>query len=224
MLQWLNKEEITIFHTVPTFFRHLVSTMNGSERFPKLRLMRLAGETIYGNDVKLFQEHFGGNCVLQVGMGSTETGAVLQSFYDLQSVCPDGAIPPGYPTEDMQVLLINDTGHVAGPGEVGEIAVRSRYMFSGYWHKPELTAQALLPDPDGGEERTYFMRDLGSRLPDGRIMHLGRKDTQVKIRGHRVEMGEVELALLEVPGIAEAAVIAKKADAGKKQLFAYVVR
>jgi amino acid adenylation domain-containing protein len=224
LLEWLNREEITFFHTVPTFFRHLTSTMIGNERFQKLRLIRLAGETIYGNDVRLFQEHFGGNCILQVGMGSSETGTVLQSFYDLESVCPDGVIPPGYPTEDMQVLLMDDSGQPAAPGEVGEIAIRSRYMFSGYWRKSELTAQALIRDPDDGEECTYFMRDLGSRLPDGRVMHLGRKDAQVKVRGHRVEMGEVELALLKLPGIVEAAVVAKDVEGGAKKLVAYVVR
>ncbi len=109
-------------------------------------------------------------------------------------------------------------------GEIGEFAVRSRYLFSGYWRRPELTAQVLLPDPDGGPEPTYLMRDLGYRLPDGRIAHAGRKDAQVKIRGHRVEIGEVELALLQAPGVKEAAVTVQTAGDGEKRLIGHVVR
>jgi amino acid adenylation domain-containing protein len=224
LLEWLNEEEITFFHIVPTLFRHLVSTMSGAGEFPSLRLIRLAGETVYGSDVRLFQEHFGEDCILQVGMGSAETGAVFQGYFDRKSVCPEGVVPLGHPVEDMEVLLVDDAGQLVKPGDVGEIAVRSRYLFSGYWRRPELTSQVLLPDPGGGEACTYFMRDLGMRLPDGRITHLGRKDMQVKIRGHRVEIGEVELALRSVPGISEAAVVAKENDAGAKKLVAYVVR
>ena len=224
LLEWLGQEEITIFHIVPTFFRHLVSMMRGDENFPKLRLIRLSGETIYGNDVRLFQKHFAGNCILHVGFGSTETGALLHDSYDSERLCNDSILPSGYPTEDMQVEIRLDSGAVAEPGTVGEIVVKSRFMFSGYWRHPDLTAEVLKPDPDGNPEQTYFMRDLGTLLPDGRVMHRGRKDAQVKIRGHRVEIGEVERALLETPGVSETAVIPIDADEGKKQLIAYVVR
>ena len=224
LLKWLRDEKISFFHTVPTFFRHLVSIMDGGEHFPMLRLVRLAGETIYGKDVRQFQQYMGKDCVLQVGLGSSETGAVLQNYYDYESVCADGVISPGYATEDMHVLLLNESGDEVGPGEVGEIVVRSRYLFKGYWNRPRLTSQVLMSDPNGSDEYLFFMRDLGSRLPDGRIMHLGRKDAQLKIRGHRVEIGEIECALTRVPGIAKAAVVTTDSGAEKKQLIAYVVR
>jgi amino acid adenylation domain-containing protein len=224
LFEWLRAEDITFFHTVPTFFRHLLANMANDERLPRLRMIRLAGEPIFGNDVRCFQDKFGGDCVLQVGMGSTETGVVLQSYYSSGSACPDGVVPPGFPAEDMEVLLLDDSGHPASPGEIGEIAVRSRYLFAGYWQRPKLTSQVLLPDPDDGEGRMYLMRDLGICLPDGRFKHLGRKDTQVKIRGHRVELGEVERALREIPAIVDAAVVANEADPGRKQLVAYIVR
>lgn len=224
LIEWLKEDQITFFHIVPTLFRHVVSTMRGVEEFPSLRLIRLAGETTYGSDVRLFQESFGDGCVLQAGMGSAEAGSVFQSYYERKTICPDGVVPPGYPVQDVDVLLVDDAGQEVEPGETGEIVVRSRYLFSGYWRNPEATAKVLVPDPDGGDAGTYFMRDLGMRLPDGRIMHLGRKDTQVKIRGHRVEIGEVERALLAVPGISEAAVIARDNEAGAKQLVAYVVK
>jgi len=224
LIEWLREEEITFFHIVPTLFRHLVSTMHGTGEFPALRVIRLAGETIYGCDVGLFQTHFGGGCILQVGMGSAESGAVFQSHFDAHSAYPDGVVPPGYPVEGMEVLLVDESGQLVDEGETGEIAVRSRYLFSGYWRRPDLTAQVLVPDPDGGDESIYFMRDLGARLADGRVIHLGRKDTQAKIRGHRVDMREVELALLSVPWISQAAVVARDAEASGKQLIAYVVK
>ena len=222
--EWLDNEEITFFHTVPTFFRHLASSISDSENFPKLRLIRLAGEAIYGNDVRLFQKKFANDCVLQVGMGSSETGVVLQSYYGKHSACADGVVPPGYPAEDMHVLLLDGSGRSVGFGETGEIAVRSRYMFAGYWRKPDLTAKVLLAEPGNESERTYMMRDLGTRLPDGRYKHLGRKDAQIKIRGHRVEIGEIELALREISGVEDAAVVVKETDPGNNQLIAYVVR
>jgi thioesterase domain-containing protein/acyl carrier protein len=224
LLEWLRAEEITVFHTVPTFFRHLLANMSNHETLPKLRMIRLAGESIFGNDVRVFQEKLGGDCVLQVGLGSTETGVVLQSYYHSGSACPDGVVPAGYPAEDMEILLLDDSGHPVSPGEIGEIAVRSRYIFAGYWEQPELTSQVLLPGSDDDEEPMYLMRDLGICLPDGRFKHLGRKDMQVKIRGHRVELGEVERALREIPAIVDAAVVAKETEPGRKQLAAYVVR
>lgn len=224
LIDWLIEEEITFFHTVPTFFRHLVMAMTGEEKLPQLRLIRLAGETIYGNDVKLFQEYLGRDCILQVGMGSTETGTILQSFYSQDSDYPDGVISPGFPTEDMEVSVLTEAGDLAEVDEVGEITVRSRYMFSGYWNRPELSAKVREPAPEGSGYWRYRTRDLGCRLRDGRIMHLGRKDAQVKIRGHRVEMGEIELALLKVPGVSAAAIVATETDVGSKKLVAYLVR
>src|SRR5262249_42908562 len=88
----------------------------------------------------------------------------------------------------------------------------------------ELTEQAFRSDPERGNQRIYRTGDFGRRLPNGCFVHLGRKDYQVKIRGNRVEIAEVEAALLSCEQIKEAAVIAKRDTSGDQKLIAYLVR
>jgi amino acid adenylation domain-containing protein len=220
---WLAREDISIFHTVPTIFRHFVATLSGSQRFPQLRLIRLGGEAVDNRDLEIFRKHFDPNCLLHVAMSSSEAGMILECFFDHQTPTPAKAIPVGYPVEGVDVLLLDDQGRtVEGAGE-GEIAVKSRYLCPGYWRRPELTSEVFLADPDGGDRRTYLTRDLGQRLPDGCFVHLGRKDSQVKIQGHRVEISEIELALLALPEMREAVVVSREDDRHGKYLVAYCV-
>jgi hypothetical protein len=102
----------------------------------------------------------------------------------------------------------------------GEIAIRSRYICPGYWRQSDLTRDKFRTD--GGEERTFLSGDLGFMLPDGLLYHAGRKDFQVKIRGNRLEIGEVETALRAVDGIREVAVV-KQSQGIDIRLIAYIV-
>jgi acyl carrier protein len=129
----------------------------------------------------------------------------------------------GYPIPGKKVFLLDDAGRDVGPGEVGEIVVKTRHQNDQYWRSEELTKTKFIPDPDGGEEITCLTGDLGKFLPDGFLVHLGRKDFIVKIRGYRVDFGEAERALLEHPGVKEACVTAWEREDGEKYLAAYVV-
>ena len=91
---------------------------------------------------------------------------------------------------------------------VGEIAVRSPFIALGYWQLPDLTQTVFQPDYDGGDKSTYWTGDLAQHLPDGSLLHLGRKDFQVKIRGYRIEVSEVELALLRHDAVTDTVVVA----------------
>jgi acyl carrier protein len=106
---------------------------------------------------------------------------------------------------------------------VGEIGVRSGYLSLGYWRRPDTTEAKFLPDPDGGDRRICRTGDLGRMSPDGCLEHLGRKDFQVKIRGLRVEVTEVERALRAVDSVREAVVLAREDHSGDKHLVAYIV-
>ena len=123
----------------------------------------------------------------------------------------------------MKIYLLDDDGREARPGAIGEIAVKSRYLALGYWKRPELTRARFAPGSDGGAERVYLTGDLGRMLPDGRLLHVGRKDFQVKIRGFRVEAGEVEAALLALGNIKEAVAVARQDREKTTRLIAYVV-
>jgi amino acid adenylation domain-containing protein len=217
------EEQITILPTNPSFFRYLVSRISDEMRFPALRLITLSGETVTRRDVELFQCNFGSHCTLTNKLGAGEVGMIAELFIDHTTHIAGKIVPVGYPPADKEVRLLNEKGDEVGPGEVGEIAVRSRNLATGYWRDPELTRQKLLPDPEGGDRRICLTGDLGRWRDDGCLEHLGRKDFQVKIRGQRVEIAEVEMTLREHPAIEEAAVVAHDDARGEKQLVAYIV-
>jgi acyl carrier protein len=121
------------------------------------------------------------------------------------------------------VMLLNESGASADGAKVGEIAVKGRYLASGYWRQPELTAEKFAPAPEGGDLRIYRTGDLGRMEPDGCLFHLGRKDFQVKVRGFRVETAEVERALRDHPGVKDAAAIGRAVSEGDTELVAYFV-
>ncbi|HUM15287.1 MAG TPA: amino acid adenylation domain-containing protein [Candidatus Nitrosotalea sp.] len=217
---WLRDEAITIYHSVPVLFRHMA--MSG-EPFPALRVIRLEGDRASGRDIELYQKHFSATCVLVNGLGATECGIVRQYFVRTDTPGLEGIVPIGYPVEDMEILVLDEAGHPVDAGQVGEIAVRSRYLVPGYWRRPELTSAAFTVDPADPGLRTYRTGDLGRMRSDGCLEHLGRTDFQAKIRGNRVEVAEVEAALLGVGAVKEVAVATRQDGSAEPRLVAYVV-
>jgi amino acid adenylation domain-containing protein len=147
---------------------------------------------------------------------------VRQYFVD--ATTPIGArVPIGYPVEDMTVRVIDAEGNETQPGEIGEIVVESRYLALGYWQRPDLTAARFTDSPRGSGLRRYRTGDLGRLAADGCLGHLGRTDFQPKIRGHRVDVAEVEAALRAIPAISEAIVLVRDDGDGEARLVAYCV-
>ena len=217
----LNEEKITIYHSAATLFRHFVYSLSDGQNFPALRVVRLGSETVNWKDVELFKRHFSGRCVLVNALSSSECRTYRQCFMTKETTVAS-IVPVGYQVEGKTVLVLDENGNQASEGEAGEIAVRSRYITPGYWRRPDLTAAAFSTERCAGGERLFLTGDLGRLTSDGKLEHLGRKDFQVKIRGYRVEPREVELALLEVPGVREAVVLARPDRGGEKRLVAYV--
>lgn len=220
---WLRRENVTIYHSVASVFRHFLTTISPTEEFPAVRVVKLGGEAIYRQDINLYKRHFSDNCIVRVGLASTETNAYSWYFLDKTSKVDQPVVPVGYILPEQEVLIWDEDRQPVGPHEVGEIVVRSRYLAPGYWRNPELTAAKFLPDPAGGDKRIYLTGDLGRMRPDGMLEHLGRKDQMVKVRGYRVELAAIEGALLELPGVCEAAVIAVDDAARNQRLVAYLV-
>jgi amino acid adenylation domain-containing protein len=219
----LIQEEITIYHWVPTPFRHFVGALAGVEEFPKLRLIVLGSESVYPRDVELYKKHFSPGCIFVNRLGTTETGNIRLYFINKGTQLSENVVPAGYALEDTEILILNDADEEVGSGCIGEIAVKSRYLSPGYWRQPDLTRTAFQPDPQGGSGRIYRTGDLGCMLPDGCLMHLGRKDFQVKVRGYRIEIAEIERKLLDSAAVKEAVVVAHEDEVGDKRLVAYIV-
>ena len=223
LARWLIEEEITVCFSVVSTFRQLVSTLTGGEAFPKLRLIRIGGEPVYARDVELYKRHFSPDCILLNSLGSSEMKNFSEFFIDKDTEIAGEHVPVGYPVADTQILILDEAGQPVAPGDIGEIVVKTRYIAPAYWRRPRETRATFLPDPDGGDERLYRTGDLGRLLPDGNLVHLGRRDAQVKVRGQRVELAEVETALLDAPGVKDAAVGARKDQSGTSRLVAWVV-
>jgi hypothetical protein len=147
---------------------------------------------------------------------------------------PDNAsaiLPTGRGAPDVQLLLLTASGQLAGVGELGELFVRSPHMAAAYVDDPELTAANFLVNPftQDPRDRLYRTGDLGRYRPDGNVEWVGRRDRRVSIRGFRVELAEVESALLQYPAVREAAVVVDNSKFHiqnsrlSEQLIAYVV-
>jgi acyl-CoA synthetase (AMP-forming)/AMP-acid ligase II len=132
-------------------------------------------------------------------------------------------VPAGYAAEDVELLLLDTDGRPSAAGSPGEIVVRSRYLSRGYWNLPELTRATFLPDPDCGARRLFRTGEMGRLLPDGCLLHLGRADFQITIRGYRVEPAEVEAFFTSTGLVREAAVTAWLDSAGEQNLAAWLV-
>jgi len=223
LARWLIEEQVTIYHSVPMVLRQMIDALTGEEEFPNLRVIQLGAMPITRGDVELYKKHFSSECILVHTMGSTECGIARHYFIHKASQIAGSTIPVGYAVEDKEVILLDEGGCEVGVGQVGEIAVKSRYLSPGYWRKPQLTLAKFLPDPNGGDQRIYLTGDLGRMEPDSRLFHLGRKDFQVKIRGYKVELNEVEIALLEHPAVKEVAVVGREVPPGDAQIIAYFV-
>ena len=222
LADWLIHEKITIYHTVPSVFRHFVDSLNGTESFPDLRFVCLRGEPVYRSDVELYRKHFSDDCLLLNELGITETGTFRQFVMNKNTPISGNLVPVGFEVEGKQTLLLDEDGKEVGEGEVGEIAIRSKNLSPGYWRRPDLTDEKFLRDPSGGEARIYLSGDMGRMTSDGNLIHLGRKDFQVKIRGNRIEIAEIEGLLRGLEGVSEAVVMARADGNGHQHLIAYV--
>lgn len=133
-------------------------------------------------------------------------------------------MPIGRPISNAAIYLLDEHLDPVPIGVTGEVYVGGAGVARGYWKRPDLTAERFIPDPFGPPgARLYRTGDLARYSVDGDIEFLGRVDRQVKLRGLRIELGEVESALLSAPGVREAAVAVKSdAPTGEQQLVGYI--
>ncbi|WP_053698891.1 non-ribosomal peptide synthetase [Streptomyces sp. NRRL F-5755] len=208
LLEWMAAEEITVYHSTLPVFRALVRAMESrGTALPAMRMLALGGDTLHLADLDAARRAFAAHCRVAGAYGSTECSCALLRVADRDYRPPTGVFPLGFPAAETQVWLQDGDGRpVEGPGE-GEIVVASDYLAPG--------AVA-----DG---RTYRTGDLARRLADGTLLLIGRRDHQVKISGIRVETGEVESALKDLPGVREAVVMPFTDRLGERQLAAYLV-
>lgn len=221
--RWLEAENITICEFAPSLFRSLARSLDSPKNFPTLRLVGLGAEAATPSDVDLFQRYFDERAILRILFASSETATIRSYFVASNTELPEGRLPIGYPIVGKSVELLDETGHPVAPGEIGEIAVKSRYLAVGYWRRPEETSMKFSNDPRGGDERVYLTGDMGQMDAWGCLVHLGRKDQRLKVRGFTVDPLEAQQCLEGHPAVKSVAVIGTPSPSGDLALAAYWV-
>jgi amino acid adenylation domain-containing protein len=229
LVPWLRQQEITVYHSIPTVFRYVTGQLAEvsagdpppGERFPHLRLVVLGGEAVFKRDVESYRTYLPDHCLLVNGLGPTESTVTLQYFIDKETVVRREAVPVGFPVERTAVYLIDDKKQQAPVYGSGEIVYRSDFLAVGYLNNPEQTAEVLGTDPVKGSGRVYRSGDLGRRLPDGSLEYVGRRDSQVKVSGYRIEPAEIEGRLDRIDGVAKSVVVCQQDQGSENYLTAY---
>ncbi|MBB4802526.1 amino acid adenylation domain-containing protein [Flavobacterium nitrogenifigens] len=201
LLDLVKKEKINFLQATPTTWSMLLDS-GWSEKMP---LKALCGGEAMPAD--LANELLSKCDSLWNVYGPTET-TIWSSVKQIKA--EDKLITIGKPIGNTQIYLIDNQGQLVAPGNIGEIVIGGDGVAKGYWNRPELSAEKFIPNKfsDKNEDIMYRTGDLGKLLSNNEIECLGRLDQQVKIRGHRIEPGEVEQALLLLGGIKTAVVLA----------------
>src|SRR6185369_5543467 len=222
-------ERITVLHFVPSMLQ-LFLEEPGVEEHSTLRDVVCSGEALTTELARRFAARFGGVRLHNL-YGPTEA-AVDVTWWTCGEGEERGGVPIGRPIANTQIHLLDRGLLPQAVGVPGELFIGGVNLARGYIARPDLTAERFLPDPTdpmtgepGGNPggRVYRTGDLARRRPDGAIEYLGRTDHQVKIRGVRIELGEIEAALVALPGVREAVVIAREDRPGDRRLVAYFV-
>jgi amino acid adenylation domain-containing protein len=220
LADWLDESGVTIYHSVPAIFRALVA---GRREYPLMRIIRLEGDRALARDAELFKSSFRPTCILVNGFGTTETGLARQFFMSHETIVDDGLLPIGFPVPDVDAQVVDDSGELQEVDQIGEIIVRSRYLSLGYWKDPSRTADRFSACEDGTGKRSYRTGDLGRMRSDGCLEYIGRRDSWIKIRGRLVDSGELERAMVSIPGVTDAIVASRDASSGEAEQVAVVV-
>ena len=216
LLKLLEDQQVTIMQATPSTWRLLLDAgWRGNQRLTIL----CGGEAL---PPELARQLLGCCAALWNMYGPTETTiwSAVQRVEDAS-----GTIPIGHPIENTQIYLLNDQLQLVPPGTPGELYIGGDGLSRGYVGRADHTAERFLPNPfspDAGM-RLYRTGDLACYLSDGSLKFLGRVDQQVKMRGYRIELQEIEATLAQHPGVGACVVVAREDPSGTSRLVAYMV-
>ena len=223
MLQWIEKTNINAMHCVPSLMKAWLHAHTTGKPFRSLRYNFFAGEPLTDNLLRRFFELAGPETRAVNLYGPTET-TLAKLACPIERVEP-GVQPIGKPQPGVDVVVFRDRRSPCGLWEIGEIAIRTPYRSKGYFGNEDLTRQAFIQNPwrDTPGDLVYFTGDLGRYRSDGKLEIFGRIDSQIKIRGVRIEPAEIESEMLKDPRIADAAATTRVGADDEKVLLALVV-
>lgn len=207
--QLLQEKHITSIFWVPTVMINVANSgaLDGVS-LPELQNVAFCGEVMPNRQLNLWRKALP-HCAYANLYGPTEITDVC-CYYKVDRAFEDSdPLPIGKACENMRVLILKEDGTQAAPNEQGELCVLGSGVALGYWNAPELTEKAFTASPlnHSWSERMYRTGDLAYLSDAGEIMFLGRRDSQIKLKGNRIELGEVESAAMCVAGVENAAAL-----------------
>ncbi|MET0397470.1 MAG: amino acid adenylation domain-containing protein, partial [Longimicrobiaceae bacterium] len=210
--------DATVLHAVPALMRQVVEAARGGDVLPSLRLLLVGGDAVPPELPRDMRAAFP-RAAARVLYGPTEA-TIICAAYAADGEGETEGHPLGRPLPGARLAVRGPRGELCPVGVPGELWIAGGGVARGYLGQPELTAERFVT-VDGG--RAYRSGDRARWRPDGVLEFLGRVDEQVKVRGFRIEPGEVEAVLRAVPGVREAVVVAREDRPGDRRLVAYVV-
>ncbi|HEV7655228.1 MAG TPA: amino acid adenylation domain-containing protein [Mycobacteriales bacterium] len=213
-------EELSLVKLTPSHLEALRAA--GTRSAPWTRRLVVGGEALHAEALAPWRD---GRTRIVNEYGPTET-AVACSAYEVRDGDPGtGPVPIGRPIQNTELYVLDAAGQPVPSGVPGELHVGGTGVSYGYWRRPGATAERFVPDPFSGRPgaRLYRTGDSVRLLPSGELEYLGRRDAQVKLRGHRVELGEVEVAIAAQPAVRQAAVLVREEPGRGRRLAAAVV-
>jgi amino acid adenylation domain-containing protein/non-ribosomal peptide synthase protein (TIGR01720 family) len=226
MVELVRRERITVLNQTPSAFRAFLAAEAATAPLDHLRLVIFGGEALDPRSLAVWTARHGTARPALVNMyGITETTVHVTLRRLADGDIAGGVSVIGAPLGDLSLHVLDPSLRPVPVGVAGELFVGGAGLARGYLDRPGLTAQRFLPDPWAAEPgaRLYRTGDLARRLPGGDLAYLGRIDQQVKVRGFRIELAEIEAALERHPMVRAAAVTARRDLAGETRLAAYVV-
>ena len=227
LARFLTEQGITILHMPASVWHVLVDDLYAGEiriEAP-LRLLMLGGDRPAIEKLHTFSELLGRQISFINLYGPTEA-TITSTFYKTTTAHERSArLPIGRPISNVRVLILDPAGQPVPVGVPGELYIGGTGLAMGYLGQPELTAETFIRWSLDGlpMQRLYRTGDIARYLPGGDIEFVGRRDEQAKIRGFRVEPGEIEALLSTHPAVLDAAVIVQQDEADQKYLAAYLV-
>ncbi|QYR23254.1 amino acid adenylation domain-containing protein [Paenibacillus sp. sptzw28] len=215
----------TIIAILPTvFFNQLAAYLSedGYRKLSRVKLITVAGEALYGEQVRAFQRKFRDGIDIVNVYGPTEC-TVCTTTHIVRGYIPEDLknIPIGKPIQNYKIYIVNEENRLCPLNVHGEVYISTVGLARGYLNQPEKTAEAFIPNPFQAGERIYKSGDIAKLLPDGNIEYVGRRDSQIKIRGHRIEIGEIEDSFSKITNVQNVAVIPKQDKDGQNILVGY---
>ncbi|WLG21280.1 amino acid adenylation domain-containing protein [Pseudomonas sp. FP1154] len=223
LLDAVQEQQLTLLETVPALIRGMLQESQAHHTLASLRWLLPTGEALPPALARDWFARFPA-IPLMNAYGPAECSDDV-AFYPITEAPADDCLhmPIGKPTANNQVFVLDSALRLVPVGVPGELCIGGVGVGRGYLRDPQRTREAFVPHPFQADARLYRSGDIGRMRADGVIEYLGRRDQQVKIRGHRIELGEIENRLMQHPAVDSAAVLALPDARGALQLVAWYV-